>query len=208
MFTLSNEYILQFRRRPPTFSGINPDRSLVLRQVSSHPPWEGCYRSSRTTSTARWVLLNLLSGTEEGWRVSPHSGLERAESVPQGSSLPHAACCGRPPGYRSGGLVRINRPERRLLSRPYYPSSQAVPPLCFSGQGVPVQGSSVRAVSGPAYIYTQAWLMLGQTACFMHFLQFPFTGNAGQGPAWQSQPTSGGSTLARKAMVPTITETP
>ena len=36
----------------------------------------------------------------------------------------------------------------------------------------------------------------------------PFTGNAGQGPAWLSQPTSGGSTLARKAMVRTIIETP
>ncbi len=94
-------------------------------------------------------LQPLLSSLEEGWGFVSYTRSAQAELLPLQREIQDADAQGHSfPGPR-GGLVRHCRLEGCLLPHPGGSETQEVPQVRLRGKGLPIQGSSLWASSGP-----------------------------------------------------------
>ena len=90
------------------------------------------------------VLLDIFPGTQKGRRVQTNLKSKRGQRLSSGSILQNGNlkvghCIGA-----ARGLALVNRPKRRVPSRPYAPRLQEIPQVFFRGGAIPVSGSPFR----------------------------------------------------------------
>ena len=100
------------------------------------------------------LCLQHFSSSEKGWRNAPHNQSQAAESaIYFRPPLPHGYSegCVQPPSSR--GLLRLNRPQGRLLSCPNSPKVSSSPQICMEGESLRVSCSSIRTLHSPVCVY-------------------------------------------------------
>ncbi len=140
------------------------------------------------------LLQPVLSSPQEGWGFAPYTRSAQAELLPLQREIQDADAQEHSfPGPR-GGLVRHCRLEGCLLPHPGRSETQEVLQVRLRGKGLPIQGSSLWASSGPKDVHQVYGCgscpveapghpdpqLLGRLA---HFNQFHGAGGSSQGLA-------------------------
>ena len=117
----------------------------ALGQTSNNP--------GSPTFTERWILLHLLSHSKERRVSQAYTRPKRAKCVPQGPSLSDASHSRRPTNHRSGRVVHLHRPQRRIFSCADTPGTQKISTVCLSRPSLPVCRSAVRHISSSPHLH-------------------------------------------------------
>ncbi len=103
--------------------------------------------------STQWLLQPVNSSSEEGWWFASYTRSAQAELLPLQREIQDVDVQEHSfPGPRVG-LVRYGRPEGCLLPHPGSLEAQEVPQVRLRGKGLPVQGSSLWANSGPMDVH-------------------------------------------------------
>ena len=80
-------------------------------------------------------------------------GAIEPKQIHEGHTLPHADHSRCPTNCGARGMVRIHRPQGRLLPRPHRSATSAVSALCLSGRPLAVQGATLWALPLPKGVH-------------------------------------------------------
>ncbi len=99
------------------------------------------------------LLQPVLSSPEEGWGPVSYSRSTQTELFPLQREIQDADAQEHSIPSPRGGLVCHCRLEGCLLPHPGRSEAQEVPQVCLRGKGLPIQGSSLWASSGPKDVH-------------------------------------------------------
>ena len=134
-----------FSHRPREGPVLVTRGGQALGQTSNNP--------GTPTFTERWVLLHLLSNPQKRRVSQAHTRPKRVEFVPQGPSLSDASHSRRPTNHRSGRVVHLHRPQRRIFSRADTPGAQKIPTVCLPRPSLPVRRPTVRHIPSSPHLH-------------------------------------------------------
>lgn len=138
------------------------------------PSEEGSHRTDPSSRHRVRVLQPLLHCSKKGWRAASDIRSKRAKSLGTNTEIQNVDDQQHRVTNTVRGLVCHDRSEGRILSHIHPSKSQEVPEIRLRGQGVSVQGSSVRPSALTPHVYQSSRRGFGSASATRHsYSQLP-----------------------------------
>ena len=99
------------------------------------------------------ILFNILPSSKERWGMETSSESQKVEQIHNSQNVQDVDQSKGSSILESRGLVGLNRPERRILSRAYLSGTQTFPKVCISRKSLSVQSAPIRPKHGAKGFY-------------------------------------------------------